>query len=275
MSIRISGRTSHVAANGLKHHLLTYAGGNAGDVLILPGITSPAPTADFIAAPLAARGFNVVVPDLRGRGMTDAPLSGRYRLIDYAADVAGLILELGLSRPHIIGHSLGARIAAAYAAEFCSDDHGMLVLVDPPTSGPGRGTYPTSRAAFLEQLHAAKRGTTAEEVRVFYPKWPTRELQLRAEVLASCDETAVVETHAGFNNEDFFALWSVLKRPATLVRGEISPVVPPSAAAELAVANPHIPIVSVPNAGHMVPWDNFNDFFKILVRLIPRAQKAA
>lgn len=275
MSIAISGRSCRIAANGLNHHLLTYAGGKAGDIMIVPGITSPAATADFIAAPLAALGFNVFVPDLRGRGQTDTAPSGHYRLTDYASDIAGLISGLGLVRPHIIGHSLGARIATAYAAQFCPDDHGMLVIVDPPTSGPGRGPYPTSKEAFLAQLHAAKRGTTAEEVRKFYPKWPTRELQLRAEVLASCDETAIVKTHAGFDQEDFFSLWSVLKRPATLIRGEFSPVVPPAAAAELAAANPLIPIVSVPNAGHMVPWDNFTDFFKILVRLIPRAQQAA
>lgn len=274
MSVAIASQSTFVVANGLRHHLLRYDGGGAGDILILPGITSPAATADFIARPLADLGYRVVTPDLRGRGRTDRAASGCYRLTDYAADVAGLIRELGLVRPTLLGHSLGARIAAAYAALHAGRDHGPLVLVDPPLSGPGRGPYPTSRESFLAQLDAARRGTTAEEVRRFYPKWPLRELQLRAEVLASCDETAVIETHAGFEAEDFFPLWAAIGRPATLIRGAESPVVPARGAAELAAANPAIPIVSVPGAGHMVPWDNFQGFFDVLTRLLPREGRA-
>lgn len=268
MSIELAGTSIRVEANGISHHLLDYAGTGAGEVLILPGITSPAATADFIARPLSALGYRVLVPDLRGRGASDVPGPGAYRLVDYAADVAGLVAALGLSRPVVVGHSLGARIAAAHAVLHGGDDRGGVILVDPPVSGPDRGPYPTSREAFLTQLYEAKRGTTAAEVRRFYPKWPERELQLRAEVLASCDETAVLETHANFEREDFFVYWRRLARPAWLVRGADSPVVPAAAAAELAAANPDVPILAVAQAGHMVPWDNYRPFFEILTRLI-------
>jgi N-formylmaleamate deformylase len=270
MTVEISGRSLFVEANGLRHHVLAYGERGLADILILPGITSPAATADFIAAPLAAMGYAVFVPDIRGRGDSDTPPSGNYTLADYAADVAGLIEALGLNAPVILGHSMGARIAAAYAVEHAPDTHGPLILVDPPTSGPGRGDYPTTLASFMAQLEQARRGTTSDDVRAFYPKWPERELQLRVERLASCDETAVRETHAGFNADDFFAIWSRLTRPATLIRGADSPVVPDDAAADLARANQSIPIVAVPNSGHMVPWDNYGDFFKLLTRLLPR-----
>lgn len=259
-TIDIAGESVVVDANGLRHHVLRYGDAGDPDLLFLPGITSPAVTADFIAVRLADWGFRVTVPDVRGRGDSERGPSGGYRLTDYAADVAGLVEALDLSSPAVIGHSLGARIAAAYAVLHAPGDHGPLVLVDPPTSGPGRDPYPTSREAFLEQLREAQRGTTADEVRRFYPAWPERELQLRADVLATCDETAVVETHEGFESEDFFEYWAKVTAPVALVRGGDSPVVPPGAADELRRARPDIALLTVPGAGHMVPWDNLTGF---------------
>jgi N-formylmaleamate deformylase len=264
VTVEIAGRSVEVEANGLRHHVLQYGDESAPDLLILPGITSPAATADFLAVLLAEDGFRVHVPDIRGRGRTDTAPAGAYRLTDYAADVADLVDALGLRQPTILGHSMGARIALAYAVLHAPDDHGLLLLVDPPVSGPDRGPYPTSREAFLEQLHEAQRGTTAAEIRRFYPRWPERELQLRAEVLASCDETAVLETHAGFESEDVFGYWRELRGPALLVRGGDSPVVPESAAEDLRHANSAIDIVTVPGAGHMVPWDNLPGFLDVV-----------
>ncbi|GAA1789143.1 alpha/beta hydrolase [Planosporangium flavigriseum] len=260
MTVETTGRSVQVEANGLRHHVLQYGAEGQPDLLILPGITSPAVTADFFATLLADLGYRVHVPDIRGRGRSDRAAAGQYRLTDYAADVAGLVTELGLRRPVILGHSMGARIAIAYAVLHAPKDHGLLILVDPPVCGPGRGTYPTTREAFLAQLHEAYRGTTAEEVRRFYPKWPERELRLRAEVLATCDETAILETHAGFESEDIFGYWRILTQPAVLLRGGDSPVVPAAAADDLAAANPGVEIVTVPDAGHMVPWDNLPGF---------------
>jgi N-formylmaleamate deformylase len=260
MTIAVHGQDVRVQANGLNHRLLRYGHSGDPDLVIVPGITSPAATADFLAVQFADMGFRVHVPDLRGRGETDRAAAGRYRLIDYAGDLAALIEVLGLDRPVLVGHSLGARIATAYTVQHAPNDHGLIVAVDPPISGPGRGGYPTSRESFLSQLRQAQLGTSADAVRAFYPKWPERELQLRAEVLASCDETAVIETHERFATEDFFGYWKALTQPAVLIRGADSPVIPSAASADLSRSNPEIDILTVPDAGHMVPWDNLDGF---------------
>lgn len=260
----IRGESIRVAANGLHHRVLRYGDPGERDLLFLPGITSPAVTADFLAVHLAELGFRVTVPDIRGRGESDVAAPGQYRLTDYAADVAGLVGELGLRDPVVVGHSMGARIAAAHQVLHEPDAHGLVVLVDPPTSGPGRGPYPTSREAFLEQLHEAQCGTDADAVRRFYPHWPERELRIRAQVLASCDETAVLETHEGFETEDFFTYWDRVTQPALLIVGGNSPMVPAAAVEDLRRARPDIEIVAVPDAGHMVPWDNLPGFLEVL-----------
>jgi N-formylmaleamate deformylase len=260
MTVDIRGESVEVRANGLRHHVLQYGDPGAPDLLVLPGITSPAATADFFAVLLAELGYRVTVPDARGRGDSDRAAAGQYRLTDYAADVAGLVEELGLESPVLLGHSMGARIAAAYAVRHAPDGHGRVILVDPPVSGPGRDPYPTSWESFAQQLDEARRGTDPDEVRRFYPKWSLRELQLRAEVLSSCDETAVLESYQGLEEEDFFEYWARLAVPAVLIRGGDSPVVPLAAVADLRRARPDIEIVTVPGAGHMVPWDNLAGF---------------
>lgn len=268
MTVNIAGRSVSVTANGLRHHVLTYGSVTAPDMLILPGITSPAATADFVATAIADFGFRVYVPDIRGRGLSDRAGPGQYRLMDYAADIAGLVTSLSLQEPVILGHSMGARIAIAYAVHFASPSHGLIVAVDPPVSGPGRAPYPTTCEQFLDQLRQAQRGTTAAEVRTFYPNWPERELQIRAEVLATCDETAVLETHAGFETEDIFGLYARLTLPAVVVRGSDSPVLPAFAAAELRAANPAVEVLDVPGAGHMVAWDNLSGFLQAFRRAL-------
>ncbi len=270
ISPSVSGRRVSVRANGIRHEVLLYNEGGVTDLYLVPGITSPAVTADFVAVELAAAGYRVAVPDVRGRDGSDIAGPGGSTLPDYAADAAGVIEALGFDRPVLVGHSMGARIVAA--ASLLRPDDGPVVLVDPPVSGPGRDPYPTTRAQFLQQLHEAQRGTDADAVRRFYPRWPERELQIRAEYLASCDETAVVETHEGFETEDFHGIFVKLSAPTLLVRGAESPVVPEAAARELAALRPDIPIHNVAGAGHMVPWDNLTGLLDVVLPYLARTR---
>jgi N-formylmaleamate deformylase len=149
---------------------------------------------------------------------------------------------------------MGARIVGR-AAGRASDQVRGSILVDPPLSGPGRAPYPTSEAAFVGQLRAAQRGVSAAEVAQSWPGWPERELELRARWLATCQEEAVRATHRGFETEDFFPHWSAVPSPAVFLYGERSPVVTADGLARARSANPAARYIGVPDAGHMVFWD--------------------
>lgn len=238
-----------VRSGGVRLHVLDY-GGSGVPLVVLPGITSPAISMDFVVREVADLVRPIVV-DVRGRGLSDVGKS--YTLEDYADDTVAVLAGLGLDRPVLLGHSMGARIAAVVAARGVPLRG--TVLVDPPMSGPGRGPYPTTVEAFVGQLEQAQRGTDADEVARSWPRWPRRELELRARWLSSCDREAIVATHAGFESEDFFATWPRVPAPTVLVHGGDSPVVTAAGAAEAAAANPAAQLVEVAGAGHMVFWD--------------------
>ncbi|MDN5929942.1 MAG: alpha/beta hydrolase [Pseudonocardia sp.] len=238
-----------VRSGAVRLHVLDY-GGDGVPLVVLPGITSPAITMDFVARELTDLVRPVVV-DVRGRGLSDA--AGTYTLEDYADDTVAVIEGLGLERPLLLGHSMGARIAAVAAAR--GTDLSGTVLVDPPMRGPGRGPYPTTLEVFLDQLAQARHGATADEVARSWPRWPRREQELRARWLSSCDADAIAATHRGFETEDFFDAWPHVAAPTVLIRGGDSPVVTAAGAAEAAAANPAAGVVTVPGAGHMVFWD--------------------
>ncbi|MDA3647945.1 alpha/beta hydrolase [Saccharopolyspora indica] len=246
-----------VRSGSLRLHLLDYGPADGVPVLILPGITSPAITMDFVARGLTGL-VRPLVLDVRGRGLSDSPSADSalhgYDLASYAADVDAVVSGLHLDRPVLLGHSMGARIAALAATTGEHELRGV-VLVDPPMSGPGRDPYPTSLEAFLRQLDQARSGTDADEVAQSWPRWPRREQELRARWLSSCSRTAIAATHAGFESEDFFAHWPDVPSPAVLVHGADSPVVTAAGAREAAETNPSAELVEVPGAGHMVFWD--------------------
>ncbi|MEV0112500.1 alpha/beta hydrolase [Streptomyces sp. NPDC050844] len=232
-------------------HVLDY-GGSGTPLLILPGITSPAVTMDFVARELTAL-VRPLVLDVRGRGLSDG--GGSYTLEEYAEDAEAVVTGLGLERPVLFGHSMGARIAAVTAVRGKVALRGT-VLGDPPMSGPGRGPYPTPLGAFLDQLAQARRGTDADEVALSWPRWPRREQELRARWLAGCDEEAIAATHRGFETEDFFDWWPSVPGPTALLHGADSPVVTAAGAGEAARLLPSAVLSEIPDAGHMLFWDN-------------------
>ena len=74
--------------------------------------------------------------DLRGRGQSDKPAAG-YGMQQHARDVAAAMRTLGLDRSVVLGHSMGAYIGTALAAEFPELVAGLVMLdggylLDPP-----------------------------------------------------------------------------------------------------------------------------------------------
>jgi pimeloyl-ACP methyl ester carboxylesterase len=69
-----------------------------------------------------------VAVDLRGHGASDAPHDA-YAMDDFLADLDGLIGDLGLGRPVLVGHSFGGSIALAYADRY-PERVAALVMLD-------------------------------------------------------------------------------------------------------------------------------------------------
>jgi N-formylmaleamate deformylase len=252
-----------VTRGGVRLHVLERGDG-ADDLLVLPGITSPAAVWEFAVERLAER-RRVHTMDLRGRGLSDKPQRG-YSLDDYAADVAAVVRQLRLRRPAVLGHSLGARILAALAFRGYVQ-LGTLILVDPPVTGPGRAPYPYPLDFYLDGIEAASGPSPAEATGP--PHWTDRQRRERAVWLATCSPDAVRETYANFHAEDFLGLWRRLAGPALICGGD-SEVVPPAALEELRRLNPSAWVRTVPAAGHMVPWDNLAGFHEAVEEALSR-----
>ncbi len=85
---------------------------------------------------LAAAGFQVIVPDLRGYGRSDKPADvGAYSIPLLAGDVLAILADLKISRAHLVGHDWGAALAWALAsfAPGCVDHLAVLSVGHPAT----------------------------------------------------------------------------------------------------------------------------------------------
>lgn len=249
-------RGRHVRANGIRLHYIDHPGPGP-DLLVIPGITSPAITWGFVAERLAATN-RVIVLDNRGRGLSESAPGLGHSTGDYAGDGLAVIDALGLERPIVLGHSMGARIAARMAA-MAPGAMAKLVLAEPPTSGPGRRPYPSPIEPYLGAIEAASAGATLEEFREFAPTWSDEHLALRLEWLPTCSVDAVKASHRSFHTEDFFADLPKIACPTLLVIGARAQVITDSDADEITGLIGDLRVVRL-DTGHMLPWDDLEAF---------------
>ncbi|HEY6492894.1 MAG TPA: alpha/beta hydrolase [Trebonia sp.] len=117
--------------------------GSGRPVLLIHGLGCDGSDWAWLAAGLS-RDHRTVVMDTRGQGRS-SPVPGRYDIDSLAADCLALIEQLGLDRPVVVAHSMGALPAVRLAAEH-GDTIGGLVLIDPAL---GRADDDAERVAAL------------------------------------------------------------------------------------------------------------------------------
>jgi pimeloyl-ACP methyl ester carboxylesterase len=88
---------------------------------------------------IAAAGFHVVAPDMRGFGQTTAPTDiGAYTILDHVGDMVALVAALGEKQAVIVGHDWGAPVAW-HAAMFRPDIFRAVAGLSVPPVLRGRG----------------------------------------------------------------------------------------------------------------------------------------
>src|SRR5712671_434179 len=122
--------TQMVQINGTS--LYVRVGGQGPAVILLHGFGDTGDMWASLAAELA-RDHRVVVPDLRGMGLSSHPADG-YDKKTQAADIRSVLIQLGIDHAAVVGHDIGATVAYAYAARY-PDKTDRLVVMDAPVPG--------------------------------------------------------------------------------------------------------------------------------------------
>jgi pimeloyl-ACP methyl ester carboxylesterase len=125
-------RARQIAANGTKLYVRVSGAGPA--VVLLHGYGE---TGDMWV-PLAndlARDHTVVVPDLRGMGLSTKPAGG-YDKKTQAGDVAGVLDALKIERAALVTHDIGNMVGYAFAAQY-RNRVTRFVVIDAPLPGVG------------------------------------------------------------------------------------------------------------------------------------------
>lgn len=130
-------------------------------LLLLHGVTRCAEDFNPLFDLLAPR-WRIVGIDQRGHGGSER--ASRYRVTDYIADAVRFVRE-ELAAPVVIhGHSLGAMVAAAVAAELPELVRGV-VLEDPPFHTMGNRIAGSAwQAQFTGMREVARRGGSVEQL---------------------------------------------------------------------------------------------------------------
>ncbi len=133
---------------------------------------------------LADRQHQAAALDLRGMGASDPPSNGDYSVGGFADDVAAAADHLRLDRFFLVGHSLGASVAACFAGRYPRSVLG-LVLVD--FGGDLRDDSPEDLAFLVDGLAPAHFKRFSEEAMATCLK--EAEPAVVAQVLADLEAT--------------------------------------------------------------------------------------
>jgi pimeloyl-ACP methyl ester carboxylesterase len=260
-----------LVANGLRHHLLEWDGGGRTTVLCLHGFLDLAWGFAPIAPALAAAGYHVVAPDLRGHGDTDrVGAGGYYYFMDYLPDVADLVEQVARDRLILVGHSMGGSVAAIYAGAF-PDRPERIVVMEGIHAEERPGEDPARRAAewVLSVRRARERGPRvlptiedcAARLRRFDPRCPPDLALFLAERgtvpvpggrAFKHDPVHVTRGPYPYRLELSQAYWSAVRCPVLLVESEHPETPPPLDLEARAATFRRSRRAVVRDAGHMM-----------------------
>lgn len=125
-----SFHTQEIQTEGAMIHV--RVGGKGPAVLLLHGFGDTGDMWGPLAVDLS-RDHMVVVPDLRGMGLSSHPKEG-YDKMTQAADMRAVLAQLKIEHSFVVGHDIGTMVAYAYAARY-PDRTDRLVVMDAPVPG--------------------------------------------------------------------------------------------------------------------------------------------
>ena len=238
--------------------LVYHRTGGSGPALVLShGLTDNGLCWTRFAAEMAAD-FDVIMIDARGHGAS-ARMSAEV-VTGPARDIGELIASLGLERPIVMGHSVGARATAAYANAYPDkvrqvvlEDPVFLPLIDAEAAAVRRAKFRSQVARFQAMSEADILAMGRKDS----PGWHDDDFPAWAAAKRQVDPEAFPHYETPWQAEvDRIAV------PTLVVHGEarLGSIITAAIADEARALNPNIRTVEITGAGHNVRRENFADF---------------
>lgn len=256
----VPGVDRYVHVGGLRIHCYEQGAPDDPPVVVLHGIMGHTREWDTLTGELA-RSFHVLAVDQRGHGESD--WADEYTAAAMAHDVVRLVEQVGIAPVSLVGHSLGAIVAAVVAADR-PDLVSRLVLLDIGPDSLGTPEIVGEMAATLTALAGTSYAHAGEAVE----QWLVGNHLADADLMRHYVEHCLVARDDGrfgwrFDGEGLVRfltegvtesqLWSAVDRlsaPTLLVRGEHSPLLSRATAHEMVRRLGRARFVEIPGAGH-------------------------
>lgn len=264
-------RSGEVEANGLRLHY-TRTGSGASEakppVVLAHGFSDDGLCWTPVAETLASD-YDVIMVDARGHGRSEAPDQG-YGPSAMADDLRGAIMALGLRRPAVLGHSMGAATALALAGTY-PDVPGAILLEDPPAWWIGTPARVAARDDPESPMHrwitGLKRKSREEliaEQRAATPGWSEAELGPWADSKLRLSPNVLKFGPA--ESIDWSAMLRRIRCPALLITADPArgAIITDESAAALQALVPQLRVAHISDAGHSARRDQIDLYMKIV-----------
>ena len=249
----------------------TRTGGQHPPLVLAHGFSDDGLCWSSLAGALEAD-WDVVMVDARGHGRSELPEDGSDTgPIAQADDLAAAITALGLERPCVVGHSMGAITALVLAARYPELPR-AVALEDPPpwwnaplSSLAYDESWKVNVRAWLTGTKTAPRDQVLARVRAESPNWPEVDLGPWADSkmrfnLAFLDRPRPVDV-------DWVVALGQVRVPMLLITAdpEKGGIVGSDDAARLQRLVPHLVVKRIADAGHSIHRDQ-SMAFQALIR---------
>jgi pimeloyl-ACP methyl ester carboxylesterase len=171
-------KDGYVTANGIRIHY--WRTGGAKPVMVMAHGSSDDGLCWTNFAKELTASYDIIMYDARGHGLSDPPKPGDPADVQ-ADDLHGLIRELKLEKPIVMGHSMGSSAAAMFAAKY--PDVARAIVLEDPGLGGARPNFPGTpeerRASILKRNNTSEEELVAGCMKVS-PKWGQSECEFWA-----------------------------------------------------------------------------------------------
>lgn len=247
-------------------------------LLLLHGIGSGSLSWAAQLESLPAQGFRVVAWDAPGYAESEALVAAAPAAADYAEALAAFVVALGLERFSLIGHSLGALMAAAFFRLPCAGRVARLVLAS-PAAGYGAAPEEMRRRKTEERLAAMARlgpsGLAQERAAILLsPAASAEKIEKIRAVMRGLRPEGYTQAVRMLGQADIVADASCIAVPTLVLCGDADVVTPEAGCRRVATAIAGARYESLPGLGHASYVEDPALFNAALLRFVSGTDKS-